>query len=348
MKSTINIFSPNWETQDSYGRLASELALGFEVKGYHVNRFGDGAPDKQIRPTFGGLFLGYPTLFKRYYGEVWGAFANMGPKLAVTMFESTRLPQDWKDNLNRCGAVVVPASFLKPVFRRSGVKAPIHVLPLGVSQEFLVPRLRTLSSERPLTFLAIADRGTRKAWGKALFAFEEAFGQDTRFKLILKSRGKQTSLTNANVEQIEGDMSNAELAELYHKADVMIFPSCGEGFGLPPREFAATGGIALATNWGGTADALREWGIVLPAKMGNAWRDKREWYGKMGQWADVDHDTLVLKLRLIADYFDFFAKDAFEKAAPFVAGNYQWSQFASGVEALWRTVSEVQYASAGD
>jgi glycosyltransferase involved in cell wall biosynthesis len=345
----INIFSPNWAVQDSYGRLAVELALGFEQRGYHVNRFGDGAPEHQaIRPTFGGLFLGYPTLFKRFYSEKYGAFANMGPKLAVTMFESTKLPHDWKDNLNRCGAVVVPASFLKPVFRKSGVKAPIHVLPLGVSQEFIQARLRTLSSERPLTFLAIADRGERKASSKAIHAFVQAFGDDMRFKLILKSRHKGFTLTNPNIERVVGDLSNAEMAELYQKADVMIFPSCGEGFGLPPREFAATGGISLATNWGGTADALREWGIMLPAKMGDAWRDKRDWYKKLGQWAEIDHDTLVLKLRLISNYFEYFAQQAFDQAAPFVAENYQWGQFAGGVEAIWRKVSEVKYASAGD
>jgi glycosyltransferase involved in cell wall biosynthesis len=354
-KRAINIFSPNWATEDSYGRLAIELALGFEDKGYHVNRFGDGAPDNQpIRPVYGGLFLGYPTLFGKFYEEKYGVLAKMGTRVAVTMFESTKLLNGWATGLNRCNAVIVPSSFLKPVFRRNGVKASIHVLPLGVSQEFLAPKLRTFSSDKPLTFLAIADRGARKAWDKALFSFVEAFGDDMRFKLILKSRGKQFELTNPNVERVCRDMTNAELAELYHQADVMIFPSSGEGFGLPPREFAATGGIALATNWGGTADALQEWGISLPAKMGTAWRDKREWYGKLGQWAEVDQDMLALKLRLIANYFEIFAQQSYKSAAPFVAREYQWSRFVNGVESIWRDASEtkmkpeVQYASAGD
>lgn len=349
----INIFSPNWVIQDSYGRIALELKAGFEAKGYHVNPFGDNAPETVMRPAWGGLYLGYPTLYKEFERQI--LFAEFGKRVAITMFESTKLLPDWKENLNRCDAVIVPAPFLVSIFRKNGVKAPLHVHPLGVSQEFLAPRLRTFSSERPLTFLAIADRGERKGSSKAIHAFVEAFGEDMRYKLILKSRHKQFELGNANIERVIGDLSNAEMAELYQQADVMIFPSCGEGFGLPPREFAATGGVALATNWGGTSDALRQWGVSLPAKMGTAWRDNCKWYGKQGEWAVVDHAELVKKLRRVANYFDYFAIDAM-RAAEFVAREYQWSRFVDNVEGIWTNVNkpkeamnprEVQYASAG-
>ena len=347
MKRAINIFSPNWEEADSYGRLAAELATGLEARGYHVNRFGDGAPDKQfIQPTFGGLFLGYPTLFSRDYERLWGIFASMGPRVAITMFESDKLLPQWAEGLNRCDAVIVPTPFWEKVFRDNGVHAALHSIPLGISQEFFSPKLRTLAPSKPLTFLAIADRGARKAWDKAGFAFEEAFGQDMRYKLILKSRWIDFEIDNPNIEQIGRDMSNAELAELYQRADVMIFPSSGEGFGLPPREFAATGGIALATDWGGTAHALRSWGVALPYKMALAWRDKPQWYGKQGYWAEANQDELVMKLRRIADYFPYFAQDAM-KAANFVKLHYQWSTFVDGVEAIWKKASEVQYASTG-
>jgi glycosyltransferase involved in cell wall biosynthesis len=338
----INIFSPNWETQDSYGRIALELKQGFEAKGYHVNPFGDNAPETILQPAWGGLFLGYPTLYKDFERQI--LFAEFGKRVAITMFESTKLLDGWKENLNRCAAVVVPSQFLVSVFRQGGVKVPLHVHPLGISQEFFSePQLRTFSSDKPLTFLAIADRGARKAWDKALFSFVEAFGDDMRYKLILKSRGKQFDLANPNVERIGRDMSNVELAELYRASDVMIFPSCGEGFGLPPREFAATGGIALTTSWGGTADALQKWGVGLPSKMVTAWRDNRKWYGKQGQWAEVDQNQLVLKLRLIADYFDFFAADA-KKASEFVAKEYQWSSFVNKVETIWTEVNKPKQA----
>lgn len=347
----INIFSPNWEIADSYGRIASELKAGFEAKGYHVNPFGDNAPATLLQPAWGGLYLGYPTLYKEFERQI--LFAEFGKRVAITMFESTRLLPEWATNLNRCDSVIVPSQFLVPVFRHNGVKAPLHVHPLGVSQEFFSePQLRTLSSDKPLTFLAIHDRGVRKGGNTALFAFEEAFGDDMRYKLILKSRHEGTALSNPNVERIEHDMSNAELAELYKRADVMIFPSCGEGFGLPPREFAATGGIALATNWGGTADALRKWGVSLSYKMGTAWRDNKKWYGKQGQWAEVDQKALVAKLQRLADYFDYFAADAM-KASEFVAREYQWPRFVSSVESVWQQVNitkeskGVQHAIAG-
>jgi glycosyltransferase involved in cell wall biosynthesis len=347
----INIFSPNWVIQDSYGRLALELKAGFEAKGYHVNPFGDNAPATVLQPAWGGLYLGYPTLYKDFERQI--LFAEFGKRVAITMFESTKLPDGWAENLNRCDAVIVPSSFLIPIFRKNGVKAPLHVHPLGVSKEFFKPRLRTLSEERPLTFLAIADRGLRKGWDKAAFAFEAAFGKDMRYKLILKSREKTIEINQPNIQQIAHDMSNNQLAKLYRRCDVMVFPSCGEGFGLPPREFAATGGISLATNWGGTQDALNLWGVSLPANLTTAWRDNKEWYGRQGQWAEVDQDELVAKLLRVAGYFEYFAKEAHEKAAPFVARNYQWSRFTENIETIWKQVNEpkkvveVEYASAG-
>lgn len=343
--SIINIFAPSWEIQDSYGRIACELAGGLANRGYLVNKFGDGAPDIPIHPALGGIFLGYPTQYDSY----WYPLASFGHRIAITMFESTKLLDGWANALNKCSAVIVPAEFLNDIFRDNGIVSDIHAHPLGVSSEFLTHNMRRCNSGKPITFFAIVDRGVRKGGFKALEAFNRAFGEDMNYRLVLKSREEGAlsgfNLLNENVEIIAADYSNEELADLYHRCDVMIFPTCGEGFGLPPREFAGTGGIALATAWGGTADNLREWGIPLPYSMETAWADK-VWYGKQGDWASVDVDVLAKTLRLIANNIQIFAEDAVQ-SAKFVRETYQWSSFVDGVEQVWKQVSqpEVQYAS---
>ena len=346
MKNAINIFSPNWEVQDSYGRIACELASGFEQRGYHVNKFGDGISGL-IRPALGGLYLGYPTLFEEFYDDQFGVFATKGKRVAITMFESTVLPDEWVEPLNKCDAIVLPAKFLIDIFRDNGVKTALHVQALGISKEFSIHNMRSMRTD-PFTFLAIADRGIRKGWGKAIEAFLKAFGDDENYRLILKCREQgalsNLSLTNTNIDIIAEDLSNEEMADLYRSCDAMIFPSCGEGFGLPPREFAATGGIAIATNWGGTADDIRKWGIPIPYSMQTAWEDKHIWFGKMGDWADVAVQDLATTLKFITNNRQLCFEDAI-KSAEFVQGKYQWSAFVDGVEKVWLQVLEEADAS---
>ena len=114
---TINLCSPSVDECDSYGRLATELASWLDVFGHGVNRVG--VPNvafgiesclatfrqRAIRPVLGGLLLGYPTLHHTY-----GAMVNTGPKVAITMFESTVLPEGWAEALNRADESGVPVT----------------------------------------------------------------------------------------------------------------------------------------------------------------------------------------------------------------------------------------------
>lgn len=154
----INVFSPTYHQSMSYGRLANELVDGLRTRGVHVNTLGlDMQGSRQrIRPSMGGFLLAIPPVYKQY-----GPFARGGVRIAVTMLETTRIPRDWVEVLNNCTAVIVPAAFMIETFRASGVRAPIHVVPLGVSDVFKAPRRRQYS--KPFTVLVIGDREIGRA-----------------------------------------------------------------------------------------------------------------------------------------------------------------------------------------
>jgi hypothetical protein len=342
--SIVNLFSPNWHPADSYGRIAHELTAGLEANGYHVNKFGDDAPTHLVKPCTGGIFLGYPTMHERFIQQFW--MAGYGARLAVTMFESTKLLEDWRDPLNECGAVIVSAQFLVNVFKNAGIGTPLEVVPLGISKAF-TEKVTPRATSEPLTFVCIGDRGIRKNWSKVMFAFVRAFGSDERFKLIIKSRNLKTKFSNKNIAVIAEDYNDAQMADLYAKSHVMVFPSSGEGFGLPPREFAATGGVSLATNWGGTADDIQQWGIPLPCTLTDAWSDKPEWFGKLGQWADIDIDILAEQMRHIADHYQHYV-DFGVRAAGFVRSHYRWQTFANRVQSTWERLVEESAVNANN
>jgi glycosyltransferase involved in cell wall biosynthesis len=335
----INVCSPTFDIASSYGRVARELAVGLSALGAEVNPFGgDADTSRPIKPVMGGIFLGYPTSHSEYGGMV-----NAGPKLAITMFESTKLPEGWAEALNQCEAVIVPSTWTKQVFEACGVTVPVHVVPLGISTAFQTITKRETSE--PFAFLATADGGRRKNWNAVAFAFQTVYGDDTRFKRILKTRGMPYGISNPNIELLEGDYDDAQMAELYRRCHVMLFPSSGEGFGLPPREFASTGGVAVATNWSGLADDLPQWGVPLPySRLIDAWKgNKKGWHGRMGQWAEPDQKAMEVLIRHLPQYYEAY-RDFALRAAGFVQTHYRWDTFASRVYSIWKETSEAYYA----
>lgn len=340
----INICSPTWELAESYGRIAIELAQGLSNAETHVNRIGEDVGVLPLfKPTLGGIMLGYPTLWDKF-----GPVVTNGPQIAITMYESTKLLAGWAEQLNKLDAVIVPSHWLVDVFRQNGVTAPIHVVPLGISNVFKQVTRRDYSV-KPFKFITIADRGWRKGWWHTLRAFSKAFGKNNMdVQLILKTRGSQVlaeSLKdNLNVQVIDQSYTDQEMVDLYHQCHVMVSANCAEGFGFTPREFASTGGISLATNWGGTADDLQWWGQPIAYTMDKAWPDDDEWKGKQGDWAEPDVDALASQMRFIAAHHSAYEDQAL-RGAGYVIAHYRWALFVKQVKHIWQQVLEKRYGS---
>lgn len=340
--TVINLCSPTFKPAESYGRIALELGAEFARMELTVNQIGGqglDAPKTVFRPAIGGILLGYPTLWEFYTPLV-----HKGVRVAVTMFESTVLPQGWVERLNQADGVVVPATWLVDVFRQNGVTKPIRVAPLGISEVFCQPKRREVSD--PFTFIAFADRGYRKGWFHAAQAFSQAFGKSIAYRLILKTRDAYLKklITNPNIEVVTDEMDDKGLLELYHQCHVMLAPNCSEGFGFIPREFAASGGVAAATNRGGTADDLQWWGVPIPYTLDKAWLDDEKWRGQLGQWAEPDVDGLARLMKHMVAQYEVY-QDAALRSAGYVASHYTWSRFAKQVYGFYQELAEARFGS---
>lgn len=343
--TTISIYAPgHFDPYDSYGLIACELlrhldALGVRVNalslGYHQR--GNQPPDiarltrRPIQPSFGGILLGYPTGYANH-----GALSSVGQRVALTMFESSKIPGAWVEILNEMNAVIVPSAFCAETFAACGVDASlISVIPLGISDAYQpVKRDR----QRPLTFLAFMDRGARKGGHAAIQAFMLAFGERQDVRLVLKMRETKRpfAITNENIEVIQQDMTEAELADLYGRCDVLINANKGEGFGLIPREFACTGGVSLATAWGGTVDDLPLWGHPLPFGLVPAdWKGNKILEGQdLGVWAEPRIEEIAEILLHVEENRDSYQDWALLNA-PNVSQFYSWRRFATSILGIW-------------
>lgn len=344
----VNVCAPGFDWADSYGRLACELVRHLvEDQGVYVNAYSwgpetDHQPD-DIRPylqrpklpAVGGIFLGYPTLTRGF-----GTMLNNGPQMLITNWESTELPSDWPPLLNKFDAISVASVFVRDVMIEHGAACPVEVHPLGLSPSFQpVQRARR---RKPFTFLAIADRGRRKGWDAAVLAFARLYKNNPDFRLILKARSEKsfpyTFPNVSNIEIIREDLTDEGMRDLYARADCFIFPARGEGFGLPPREAAATGLPVIATNWSGTADDIRKWAYPLRYTLVEAWSDQDNFRG-LGQWAEPDQDHLCeLMQHVVAG--NPYVQHMAEQATRRVRNLYRWDRFAAQVLGLWNRVNE--------
>ncbi len=259
------------------------------------------------------------------------------PLFLLTMFEATRLPDEWAELINANVAhLIVPCAWNVSVFRCSGVTVPISVVPLGVSTERFTKLRRLRMKDDPYTFLWSGTPDLRKGWDVAYRAFCKAFGDRDDVQLILHFRDPMkvpAEFADANVRQIVRRISQDEWRLLLNQADCFVFPSRGEGWGMPPREAAASGLPVLATNWGGLAEDIRQW--ALPLGVCGMSKADFGYYDEVGLWAEPDIDELVKLMRLVVRQRDW-AEEFGQRAADWMACHGNWMNVASHLLALMR------------
>lgn len=347
LPNVMTLGSPLWQVSDSYGRYALEVKQILEAEGVTVNTVGVEAPNRQFVPTLINLLMGYPTNFEKF-----GGIANIGIKIALTMWESTVLPPGWVEILNTCHLVIVPCQWNVEVFRANGVTAPIRLIPLGISSStYHYADRQPKPSSEPFRFLVIGNRffGSfyRKGCMDAMNAFVKTFGDRRDVELVIKGTATVLMpLSNPNIRIISEIYDEAQMQALYESCDCMIWASKGEGFSLPPREFALTGGISLCTNFSGTADDLPQWGIPLDYQLVPAWAFHAKFEG-VGEWADVDGDHLGGAMEAVRNMPFALRKDLGTAFSQNVERLYRWQDFGRQlVDAITTTVEKAHLEDA--
>ncbi len=179
-------------------------------------------------------------------------------KIAYTMFESDAIPKLWINILNTYyDMAVVPDPYLVNVYKNSGVKIPIFVVPLGIIIENLLERPIKTKVNDPFVFGMSAGFWSRKGHIDVLKAFAKSFGNNSKFKLRLHGRfgpyraevEKAVIQSNLNnVELLISPLSPIDYDDFMDSIDCYVFPSMGEGFSITPRETLALGKPCILSN----------------------------------------------------------------------------------------------------
>ncbi|SDS89313.1 Glycosyltransferase involved in cell wall bisynthesis [Paenibacillaceae bacterium GAS479] len=249
-----------------------------------------------------------------------------------TVWETTRIPSQWKRAINRYDAVIVPSRHNVKVMRDSGVTVPVYRVPHGVNTSRFHPGNPPAAlpgSGGRFVFLSVFSFQHRKNPEALLRAYLEEFSEKDRVLLVIKTSGwKETggaaavrrSIARyraslrlphrpAPIHIITGNISEKQLRGLYTAADAFVLPTRGEGVGMPFMEALASGIPVIATRWGGQSDFLTDansfavpYRLSKPAEKmtGNRAiaRSFRGLFAQGGQlWAEADINGLKRQMR---------------------------------------------------
>lgn len=259
------------------------------------------------------------------------------PTIAFTMWESDRLGKAAVATLNRMKAVIVPSQWNAVGFRSSGVKVPIHVVPLGVDTTVFTPR-RISRLGKTITFgmsARVSHGGCRKGIEEGARAFLKAFPEHVRLeiKLFEDCLPLLNLPADPRITVVTKAMSTEDIARWYDGIDCLLVPSRAEGWGLSSLEAMACGVPVIAARYSGTAEFFdARYGWELPYKIEPA----SGVYRGMGNWAVPTEAGMVAALR--AAYADPFEMQRRGEAAAVRAAEFTWTRTGNELVKVLRAV----------
>jgi glycosyltransferase involved in cell wall biosynthesis len=249
---------------------------------------------------------------------------GMKTYVGLTMFETDRLPQGWREACDALDEIWVPSQFNKNSFTRAGVpEDKLQVVPIGIDASRYDPATISpldIPGRRGFVFLSVFDWSLRKGWDVLLRAYTQAFTATDDVTLVLRTakRGSGPSVkmlvadflatlgdraTQPAVVVLDEPLPEDEMPRLYRAADAFVMPTRGEGWGLPVMEAMASALPVIVTRWGAHLDFANDDNALLIDNRGTVavGSDSQQsaFYGADHRWADPSPEHLVALMRQV-------------------------------------------------
>lgn len=207
-------------------------------------------------------------------------FKNSGAyKIAFSATEVDGIPKQWVQCFNEMDEVWVTSEFCRQSFINSGVVVPCFNIGEGVDPNYFHPEIKPFPNppKEKFRFLSNFAWGKRKGVDVLFEAFRKEFKKGEDVCLMLKTLPAfwghnikdelnlvYQSKDAAPVYLYEMDLPKWELPRLYASAHCFLWPSRGEGFGLPALEALASGLPIIASNHSAHLEFLTKDGKPRP------------------------------------------------------------------------------------
>lgn len=263
-------------------------------------------------------------------------------KLLYLAWEDNIYPEHWVEEINKnLDAVLTTSTFVEDVLIKSGVKVPVLTIPIGLDENFLnyPSGIFALDTKKNFKFFHNSTAKMRKGVDVMLKAYFEEFNASDDITLVIKSFASVDNAVDDLINELKtknspevihiktSEMSEAELKSLTSSIDCGVFPSRGEGFGLPILECLHLGKPTIVTGYSGYMDFCTESNSYLvDYKLENAHSSEVVNIG--AKWAEPDLNDLKAKMRQAYEDRGKPAYDSKSAVAVKSAENYTYANSA--------------------
>lgn len=165
-------------------------------------------------------------------------------KIGFTTWESTEIPNSWIKHLNEVNEIWTASKFIANVYKKYTNK-PVYVFNHGLDKEYITKK-RIKKNIKTILFVGDELRSNEDL---VVEAYKQMNISKTH-RLIIKRKKPGIKIGYTGISTIEALYSKDELINLMYSADVLIYPTSGEGFGFVGIEAIGTGmPIISTTEW---------------------------------------------------------------------------------------------------
>jgi len=222
------------------------------------------------------------------YPPIWQWPASDRTKVVfIQPWEYTKAPFEWQYKFETfADALIVPSKFVSTVFRNAGLNPEnLFVVPNGYNKELFNTDEDNSDSKYvdkdKFNFLYVGNSQWRKGLDILMNAWSDCFKKFDNATLTIKDNPKiygQSNVLNeiikmqyktgcSEVQYIDEDLSDKEMAALFKASDIIVHPYRAEGFGMHIQEAMACGCVPVVSAEGATDDFVsHENGFLLPVE----------------------------------------------------------------------------------
>ena len=189
--------------------------------------------------------------------------AALGPPHQEPVWKQRRKESE----LALASKVCVASAFTKSSLARTETRLPIVVAPYGFPIEEFEPRTRPPSG--PFRVLSVGSQDLRKGTPYLLEAWKRAAIPDAELMIVGPLRLAKPFLDRyAGLFENRPYVPRAALGRHYAAADLLVFPTLGDGFGLVIQEAMCTGTPVVTTPCGGGPECITDGvdGWIVPRR----------------------------------------------------------------------------------